>query len=338
MILPLEKHIMDNFDLFLDKCNNKIQHIFERQKTPTSFWLKQVSQNICVSSTAKRIRPRLIYFFHTNMSSEIPSEKILDIAIISELFHSASLLHDDVIDNSSRRRNQDTAHYTTSIPTAILTGDWLYSYALTQILLLKDMFIYKSALEMIMLMSEAAILEQEKKNTLMIIDIEWEQIAYGKTGALLSWSIQSLLLLLNKKELLGPFLIISKKLGLIFQIFDDLYDFYPQNKKKSPFEDLQNKNPNYLIIQALKNNAFQQKITHLYSDHNQNYQELGIMIWESKIPQNAIQKTQTHLQDIKAILHKCKMDPLYEDIKKWLKKSSSHIPYVGSDYFSFENK
>ena len=111
-----------DFSENLDKLDD---HVFERLKTTTTS-AAQIVQHI-FSNPGKRIRPQL--FFHLCKILGYQGEHLIPIATVSEYIHAASLLHDDVVDNSTLRRNKPTSNSIRGDQASILTGDLIYSTA-----------------------------------------------------------------------------------------------------------------------------------------------------------------------------------------------------------------
>ena len=93
--------------------------------------------NKFVSKGSKLIRSSLAILYFKAQNFEI-SEKVYNILSAGEIIHNASLLHDDVIDNANLRRGEKTLSKQFSPHVSILAGDYLLSYAIEKLLLLKD--------------------------------------------------------------------------------------------------------------------------------------------------------------------------------------------------------
>lgn len=187
---------------------------------------------------------------------DINYKEIMSAAICSELIHNASLLHDDVIDECTLRRGKSTVNKIWNNSIAVLGGNFLLSKAF-KCLNNYDRALVADAVYVVSKMSESAIKEIELRSDLSSSIDSWRNVAIGKTGALFAWCIKSVALISNKKihklelDLINC---IGNRIGVIFQLVDDLKDFKDDPKLKGKFNDLKNKSPSYPILLASKTN------------------------------------------------------------------------------------
>jgi octaprenyl-diphosphate synthase len=172
----------------------------------------------------KRLRPLILI-----LSAELSGYKgdaRLTLAGIVESIHTASLLHDDVIDGAEIRRGKSPAHSIWGNQIVILVGDFLYSNALRLAVMQKCQKIMESLSEATTRMTEGEILQLAKTGDPDITEDEYIDIVTGKTGALISAAcrIGALLgsLSEDKENALGRF---GMKTGIAFQMADDILDY-----------------------------------------------------------------------------------------------------------------
>ena len=148
--------------------------------------LALAARHLCLAAGAKRGRPRLVWLFAHCLEQPPPITALTDVAVAAELIHSASLLHDDVVDHGSLRRGLPTANARWGNTVAVLAGDLLLTTALAQ-LQRHPRSLTRKANETIGAMTRAAIAEVEARGRLDLSAAHWRRIAVGKTGALFSW-------------------------------------------------------------------------------------------------------------------------------------------------------
>lgn len=185
--------------------NQIITHIFEAQ--------------------GKKIRP-LVFTLISDLI-EYKDEEFRDsISAVCEYIHTASLLHDDVIDNSKLRRNQKTVNSIWGDETAILSGDLIYSTACRLMVKTQNLDLIDAFAECIRYMSESELFQLECLRKLSTLERDYFQIIDGKTACLLGASAKSpgILKKIPKEDilLLEDF---GKNLGFAFQIKDDCLDY-----------------------------------------------------------------------------------------------------------------
>jgi len=191
------------------------------------------------SSGGKRVRPAT--FFLASRLFKTKSKYSMPMAIATEYVHTASLLHDDVIDNSSLRRNKPTANHIWGDESAVLVGDLIYARASEMMAQTGHLEIVKTFAKAIRKMSEGELLQLEhvfdfkqKKSTYL-------EIIEAKTGALIRASFKTAAVLAEAKESVCKNLeTIGHYLGMAFQIIDDALDYVgstPSFGKKN-YQDL----------------------------------------------------------------------------------------------------
>jgi len=172
----------------------------------------------------KRIRP-----FLTILSSKIcdySGEKTSVLACSVESIHTASLLHDDVVDGANITRGKPSAHSLWGNQVVILVGDFLYSNALRLANLLKSQKIMDALSNATARMSEGELIQLSKKGNPGISEEDYMKIVRGKTAILMSAACMGGAVLGNapqeKEDALASF---GLMLGLAFQIADDILDY-----------------------------------------------------------------------------------------------------------------
>lgn len=150
-----------------------------------------------------------------------------EIAICAELIHTASLLHDDCIDDSSIRRGIKTINSKMGSNTAILLGDLIVSFAFDSAMRINHETA-RTLVNTVKKMTEGALLEENLKYK-NISRKQYDKIISLKTASLFNWCAICLCAASDKIELLGPCSLIAKSIGSGFQIIDDVLDFESEN-------------------------------------------------------------------------------------------------------------
>ena len=115
--------------------------LIERSKTQTEM-INQLGNHI-ISSGGKRLRPVILLLSAYACRGEL-DDKAIDASVVVEFIHAATLLHDDVVDMSQIRHNQDTANIIWGNKGAVLVGDFLYSRAFEIIVEINNKMIYET--------------------------------------------------------------------------------------------------------------------------------------------------------------------------------------------------
>lgn len=196
-----------------------------------------------IFSKPKRLRPIFIFLFAKIL--KIDSPLVLDIALITELIHSASLIHDDIIDEEKIRRNTPTFFEKYGSKLAVLEGDMLLAFALEKISN-TTLDISKIFANRIKRTLQGEISQNEDLNK--IVDIEkYYKKTYEKTANLFIAGLEALFTLEAKNDNLLKFI---EKYALAFQIKNDVDNF------KNTKTDI--KNGNYtlpMIYSSMENNS-----------------------------------------------------------------------------------
>ncbi|MEN9824665.1 MAG: hypothetical protein RI953_410 [Pseudomonadota bacterium] len=172
----------------------------------------------------KRVRPglfllisRLIHYTGTHR---------MPIAAVCEYIHTASLLHDDVIDNSTLRRGKPTANSIWGDETAVLAGDLIYSAACRLMVKTRSLELIDTFAECIRFMSESELFQLELLWKADITQEQYERVVRGKTAVLFEASCKTpgflAELTAETCERLGDY---GRHLGYVFQIADDILDY-----------------------------------------------------------------------------------------------------------------
>ncbi len=211
--------IFINYEEDLKKVENSLQGLFNSKVLAIPLIGKHI-----LDGGGKRLRP-LILLLCAEIA-ECKNDSKYTLAGIIESIHTASLLHDDVIDGAEIRRGRKPAHTIWGNQIVILVGDFLYSNALRIAVLQKSQKIMESLSEATTKMTEAEILQMSKTADPEITEEEYMDIISGKTAALISSACRIGAILGSlpeeKEEALANF---GMKTGIAFQMADDILDY-----------------------------------------------------------------------------------------------------------------
>jgi len=206
-----------------------------------------------VGSGGKRLRP-LCVALAAHLGTGF-SEKVRDLAVAAELVHSATLLHDDVVDLGAKRRGVDASRVIYGNAASIFAGDWLLVEALTRVTRTGLGDVLDRALLVLGEMLEAEALQLARRGTVTGTMDEYLAVARGKTASLFRWAMFAG----ARAGGLAPPAIVAlerfgEKVGLAFQIVDDVLDVEGDASRlgKNLFADLREGKLTLPLIKTLE--------------------------------------------------------------------------------------
>jgi len=185
--------------------------------------IREVADHV-LEGGGKRLRPTLLLLISQLLGYE--GRKDVTFAAVVEFIHTATLIHDDIIDDASMRRGKPSINYKWGINHTVLIGDFLYTHAMRMALDTGDLEIVKLLLAATLQMTEGEILGLEHKGRPTIGRDQYFDLIGRKTAALFGASarVPSMLVSAPQKEQQALF-DYGYNLGLAFQLVDDLLDF-----------------------------------------------------------------------------------------------------------------
>jgi octaprenyl-diphosphate synthase len=215
--------------------------------------------NYIFKNSGKKIRPILI-FLVSGLIGKI-NAKTYTAAVLIELLHVATLIHDDVVDEAHFRRRKFSINSLWKNKIAVLTGDYFLAQGLK--FALKDnnekMLLYTS--KAVQKMTKGEILQLEKTRKLTLLEDEYYKIIEYKTASLFGCccELASFSNNLPEKEM-DKLYNFGIKLGLMFQIKDDLLDYENKNfTGKSLGNDIKESKMNLPLLYTIQNSTKKQK-------------------------------------------------------------------------------
>ena len=185
--------------------------------------ISQMSQYI-INSGGKRIRPLLLLL--CAKATNYDGNNHLSMAVVIELIHTATLLHDDVVDQSSIRRGQDTANELWGNAPSVLVGDFLYSRAFEIMVEPESMTIMKILSKATNQISEGEVLQLLNIKNAKVTQSEYFSVIERKTACLFKAACQIAgILSESNKNIVDALGVFGMHLGNAFQIVDDTLDY-----------------------------------------------------------------------------------------------------------------
>ena len=232
-----------------------------------------------IKRKGKQLRPMFV-FLSAKLHGPI-NESTYRAAALVELLHTATLVHDDVVDESLERRGFFSINALWKNKIAVLVGDYLLSKGLlvsTDSGEFKHLQILSNAVRQ---MSEGELLQMEKARGLNLKEDVYFEIIKGKTASLLSsacgvgaWSTT------NDENILERMKLFGEKTGIAFQIKDDLFDYGTADIGKPTGNDLKEKKLTLPLIYTLNNidAAERRKIIYIIKNQNKDPEKIKYVI------------------------------------------------------------
>ena len=257
---------------FLKQVIGSELKLFEQKftsSTLSSNLLLNKIMHFIINRKGKQMRPMFI-LLSAKIAGNI-NESTYRAASLIELLHTATLTHDDVVDNSMIRRNFFSVNALWKNKVAVLAGDYLLSKGLLLALEFKDYEILEITSRAVKEMSEGELLQIEKARKLDIEEAIYFEIIRAKTASLLSASCAAGAYSSSKdKEITDYFRLLGEKIGIAFQIKDDLFDYGKDAVGKPLGIDIKEKKMTLPLIYALSNADATTKRKIIYLIKNKN--------------------------------------------------------------------
>ena len=226
-----------------------------------------------VNRKGKQMRPMFVFLSSKLISSEVSSEKVYRAASIIELIHTATLIHDDVIDSSNMRRGFFSLNALWKNKIAVLVGDFLLSKGMLLCIDNNDFDLLKIISSSVKDMSEGELLQIEKARRLDIDEQTYFEIITKKTASLIASCCALGAAASNgSKDQIEFFRKLGEKVGIAFQLKDDLFDYGDKKIGKPVGVDLKEKKLTLPVIYAINNSSKSKKkwLINSIKNHNKN--------------------------------------------------------------------
>lgn len=220
--------------------------------------IRQVSEYI-INSGGKRLRPALVIL--SSGAFSYSGNFHYTLAAIVEFIHTATLLHDDVVDESQLRRNQETANALFGNAASVLVGDFLYSRAFQMMVEVDNMRIMQVLADATNTIAEGEVLQLLNCREPNVTEESYLQVIRFKTAKLFEAASRLGAILGNAtREEEDAMALYGMHLGTAFQLIDDILDYSGNNSDigKNLGDDLAEGKPTLPLIHAMKTGTQQQ--------------------------------------------------------------------------------
>ena len=302
-ILKLQKLLSHKLGL-MDQLFSKMMESDSAPRIP------EITKHI-FESGGKKIRPLLCIATAEALNYKL--DKHILLAATIEFIHTATLLHDDVVDESSTRRGEKTANILWDNKSSILVGDFLFSRAFQLMVATKSLSILEVLSNAAAIIAESEVLQLTNIKNINIGLKTYFKIIEGKTAELFSAACETgAMIATSNLNQIKSFKSYGKSIGICFQLIDDYLD-YKGDKKimgKLIVNDFFNSKLTYPIIITLNEGTYseKEKIENLFKKKQKTQNDLKLIL-EILDNNNALKKTK-----IEAI--------------KWSKKAKEEIQKI----------
>ncbi len=315
------KELKDNqLDLALGAHLLGIEACLQKRLSSHSRYPRELSERL-ISSGGKRIRPLLLLATFESLvglkesEDKLSYDDLYQLGAVAELVHTATLFHDDVIDQSEERRQSPTAQMLHGNKIAILVGDYIYAEAFAR--LMERAFLYPSQklAATIQQLVEGEILQHEVVTTRKFDSQKLIQIAELKTASLFSWCSETGAWAANRKDLLKEAFSLGHHLGLAFQIIDDTIDTIAETELTDEFvKEFVASAPSYPLLLLCEKSQASYEV----------WRDLPTLSYEKQKESIALLLNECRSEDV---LGQCRTR-----IEESLSQAASHIETLGSSY------
>ena len=243
--------------------DNSLALAAEDMQAVNAFILEQLSSDVVlidqighyiINSGGKRLRPLLVLL--ASRAAGHDGQKHIDLAAIIEFIHTATLLHDDVVDGSEQRRNQDTANQIWGNAASVLVGDFLYSRSFEMMVALREMRVMDILSHATNRIAEGEVLQLMNINDPDIGEKRYIDVIVRKTATLFEAGTRLAGVISEADEATEQALAAyGMDLGIAFQIVDDTLDYTGKDIGKNVGDDLEEGKPTLPLIRAMQTAA-----------------------------------------------------------------------------------
>lgn len=217
-------------ETLINKSLERVEELLSA--TYTQHQLETAVNAMCmhvINAGGKRIRPRLAVMSALALphyNEELHYEKICHIAAAFEMLHTATLVHDDVIDKASMRRGQPTLNDTSGNHAAVLAGDYLFTRCFDLIAYPEEFGVIKALNRTLSELVVGELYQLENEGNSNISYETYYRTIYAKTGVLFELSASAPAIIIKEDSALeAPLREYGRQLGIAFQIKDDMLDY-----------------------------------------------------------------------------------------------------------------
>jgi octaprenyl-diphosphate synthase len=219
----------------------------------------------------KQMRPMFI-FLTAKMLGEM-NDKAYDAASLVELLHTASLVHDDVVDDANERRGFFSVNALWKNKIAVLVGDFMLSRVLLLSIEKNNVRLLEIVARAVREMSEGELLQIEKARRLDITEAVYFDVIRQKTASLIATCCESGAVAVDREDMAPSMRKFGELVGLAFQVKDDIFDYgTPGNIGKPTGIDIRERKMTLPLIYTLNTAPIEVKkeLINIVKNHNEN--------------------------------------------------------------------
>ena len=219
----------------------------------------EVSRYI-IAAGGKRLRPALLLLSTGALGCHAPER--YNLAAVVEFIHTATLLHDDVVDESVLRRGNATANETFGNPASVLVGDFLYSRAFQMMVDVQNMRIMQVLADATNIIAEGEVMQLMNMHNAALDEASYLQVIRSKTAKLFEASARVGAILAGASpEMESACAEYGQALGTAFQVIDDVLDYAgeAQTMGKNLGDDLREGKATLPLISAMQRGTMEQR-------------------------------------------------------------------------------
>lgn len=213
-----------------------------------------------INSGGKRIRPLLVLL--TARALNECDQRAVELATTIEFLHTATLLHDDVVDTSDMRRGNPTANARWGNAPSVLVGDFLYSRSFEMLVNLECIPVMRILANATSVIAEGEVLQLTNVKNPDTTEQQYMDVIHGKTAMLFEAATWGMAKLLQRPESECEALrLYGRELGLAFQLIDDVLDYEGDAEAmgKNVGDDLAEGKPTLPLIHAMRSGNDEQR-------------------------------------------------------------------------------
>jgi octaprenyl-diphosphate synthase len=213
-----------------------------------------------VAAGGKRLRPLVVLLAARACGAQGPRH--VELAAIIEFIHTATLLHDDVVDGSELRRGRDTANAVWGNPASVLTGDFLYSRAFQMMVKVDDMRVMQVMADATNRIAEGEVMQLLNCHDPDTTEARYTEVIHRKTATLFEAGARLGAVVAKRpaaeEQALAAY---GRHLGVAFQLIDDVLDYSATAEEmgKNIGDDLAEGKPTLPLIHALQHTDGQER-------------------------------------------------------------------------------
>lgn len=224
-----------------------------------------------IKRKGKQMRP-LFIFLSAKMLGDV-SDKTYDAANLVELLHTASLVHDDVVDDANERRGFFSVNALWKNKIAVLVGDYMLSKILLLSIERENPKLLAVVARAVREMSEGELLQIEKARKLDITEEVYYEVIRQKTASLIATCCEAGAISVDRPDQTENMRIFGETVGLAFQLKDDIFDYgEPGNIGKPTGLDIRERKMTLPLIYVLNNSPkeVRKELINIVKRHNEN--------------------------------------------------------------------